>query len=141
MVGAAACLALTATVDVEVARTDSDVSVSVWGDCGVGSSGVIAACGTVVVVDVVVVVVDVVVVVVVVVGITFNNAIAVAVVALVWSPLPNWPKSFFPQHRTSPVAITAHEWLLPVVMSTTVPSRPVTVPGVTRFVEIAPEPN
>ena len=62
----------------------------------------------VVVVGATVVVGVVVVVVVVVVGTTLRVAIAVPIVESVCVPIPNCPKSFFPQQRTWPVDITAH---------------------------------
>jgi hypothetical protein len=77
----------------------------------------------------------------VVVGTTLRLAIAVADETFSCEPIPNCPKSLSPQQRTSPVDITAHAWLVPVVTSTTVPVRPVTAPGVSRAEPDAPEPN
>ena len=77
----------------------------------------------------------------VVVGTTLRLAIAVAVETFDCEPIPNCPKSLSPQQRTSPVDITAHAWLVPVVTSTTVPVRPVTTAAVSRTEPAAPEPN
>ena len=90
---------------------------------------------------VVVVVVDVVVVVVVVVGTTLRVVISVPIATSLCVPIPNCPKSFFPQQRTCPVDITAHAWLAPATTSTTVPVRPVTTPGVSRAEPLEPDPN
>ena len=76
-----------------------------------------------------------------VVGTTLRLAIAVADETFDCEPIPNCPKSFSPQQRTSPVDITAHAWLVPVVTSTTVPVRPVTTAVVSRTEPEAPEPN
>jgi hypothetical protein len=78
---------------------------------------------------------------VVVVGTTLRVAMAVAVATFDCVPIPNWPWSFSPQQRTSPVDITAHAWLVPATTSTTVPVSPVTAPGVSRVEPIEPEPN
>ncbi len=78
---------------------------------------------------------------VVVVGTIFRVAIAVADETFDCEPIPNCPKSLSPQQRTSPVDITAHAWLVPVVTSTTVPVRPVTTAAVSRTEPATPEPN
>jgi hypothetical protein len=77
----------------------------------------------------------------VVVGTTLRLAIAVADETFDCDPIPNCPKSLSPQQRTSPVDITAHAWLVPVVTSITVPVRPVTTAAVSRTEPEAPEPN
>ena len=77
----------------------------------------------------------------VVVGTTLRFVIAVADETFDCEPIPNCPKSLSPQQRTSPVDITAHAWLVPVVTSTTVPVRPVTTAAVSRTEPEAPEPN
>ena len=77
----------------------------------------------------------------VVVGTTLRLAIAVADETFDCEPIPNCPKSLSPQQRTSPVDITAHAWLVPVVTSTTVPVRPVTTAAVSRTEPEVPEPN
>ena len=77
----------------------------------------------------------------VVVGTTLRLAIAVADETFDCDPIPNCPKSLSPQQRTSPVDITAHAWLVPVVTSTTVPVRPVTAAAVSRTEPATPEPN
>ena len=77
----------------------------------------------------------------VVVGTTLRLAIAVADETFDCEPIPNCPKSLSPQQRTSPVDITAHAWLVPVVTSTTVPVRPVTTAAVSRTEPATPEPN
>ena len=77
----------------------------------------------------------------VVVGTTLRLAIAVADETFDCEPIPNCPKSLSPQQRTSPVDITAHAWLVPVVTSTTEPVRPVTTAAVSRTEPEVPEPN
>ena len=77
----------------------------------------------------------------VVVGTTLRLAIAVADETFDCEPIPNCPKSLSPQQRTSPVDITAHAWLVPVVTSTTVPVRPVTTAAVSRTEPATLEPN
>ena len=77
----------------------------------------------------------------VVVGTTLRPTIAVADETFDCDPIPNCPKSLSPQQRTSPVDITAHAWLVPVVTSITVPVRPVTTAAVSRTEPEAPEPN
>ena len=77
----------------------------------------------------------------VVVGTTLRLAIAVADETFDCEPIPNCPKSFSPQQRTSPVDITAHAWLVPVVTSTTEPVRPVTTAALSRTEPEVPEPN
>ena len=77
----------------------------------------------------------------VVVGTTLRLAIAVADETFDCEPIPNCPKSLSPQQRTSPVDITAHAWLVPVVTSTTEPVRPVTTAALSRTEPEVPEPN
>ena len=77
----------------------------------------------------------------VVVGTTLRLTIAVADETFDCEPIPNCPKSLSPQQRTSPVDITAHAWLVPVVTSTTVPVSPVTTAAVSRTEPEVPEPN
>lgn len=77
----------------------------------------------------------------VVVGTTLRLTIAVADETFDCEPIPNCPKSLSPQQRTSPVDITAHAWLVPVVTSTTVPVRPVTPAAVSRTEPEVSEPN
>ena len=77
----------------------------------------------------------------VVVGTTLRFVIAVADETFDCEPIPNCPKSLSPQQRTSPVDITAHAWLVPVVTSTTEPVRPVTTAAVSRTEPEVPEPN
>ena len=71
----------------------------------VAAKVVVAA--TVVVAAIVVVVASVVVVVVVVVGNALKNGTATAVLLLSWVLSPSWPKSFKPQHITSPAGVIA----------------------------------
>ena len=124
-------------VDVEVEVGSTVVGATVVGATVVGATvvGATVVGGTVVGASVVGATV------VVVVGTIFKVAIAVAVETFDCVPIPSWPLSLSPQHRTCPVDITAHVWLVPAATSTTVPVSPVTAAAVSRTEPEVPKPN
>src|SRR6185295_8605886 len=72
--------------------------------------------------------------------VTPGPVIATGVAELVLVPLPNWPQSFVPQHRTVPPPRSAQLWCHHPAVTATAPVIPLTRTGVVLFV-VVPSPS
>lgn len=80
-------------------------------------------------------------VVVVVVGSALKYSTAIALLLSFWVLSPSWPKSFRPQHFTSPVGVIAHVCEPPATTSKAPVGKPCTAPGLGSIAPAVERPN